>query len=52
MARKYILGKKKFHLCSLKELAKSRGISFPVSVRGLANDMAYITPMADRLVVQ
>ena len=36
-------------LCSLKELVKVRGISFPASIRSLAEDISLIPPISQRL---
>jgi hypothetical protein len=38
-------------LCSLKELSRARGISFPVSIRSLAEDIKRIPPISERLEI-
>jgi hypothetical protein len=36
-------------LCSLRELCRVRGISFPASIRALAGDIKRIPPISERL---
>jgi hypothetical protein len=36
-------------LCSLKELSRARGISYPASLRTLAEDIKRIPPISERL---
>jgi hypothetical protein len=39
----------KSRLCSLRELSRVRGISFPASIRALAEDIKRIPPISERL---
>jgi hypothetical protein len=38
-------------LCSFKELCKVRGVSLPASIRTLAEDISFITPIGHRLKI-